>query len=193
MIQVINSFLSDFEWLREQADTTEYGDHVNPVDGVTYPGIGQQIPIGVCADVITKLQHLVRGRISDMTMFTRMTLEGQDVPHQAHNDESMGRYGLIVYLNRAEHCKGGTEFVKHKHCDGRIGPADEGELKIMQRDANTRDAWEVTYSVDMAPNRALLFDAALMHRASTPVGFGESACDGRLALVCFFEVYPGDG
>lgn len=185
MIQVIDNFLEDFARFRRHADACKYIDCKNPADGVVYPGISREIPLGVSAAIVCRLERELGLHLREMTLFTRLTLDGQSVPHRAHNDASMGQYGLVVYLNRAEHCRGGTEFVEHKS-------ADPSEIEIMQRDANNDDAWIVTDSADMAPNRAVLFDADLMHRPRVPYGFGSTPADGRLVLVCFFTVYGSD-
>ena len=190
MIQVIDDFLDDFNWFRLYLDSLTYAGQINPVDGVEYPGINVQIPIGINADVITKLQRTVGRRVSRVTVFLRMTREGEDVPHQAHNDATMGQYGMILYLNRQEHCGGGTSFVRHIETGLDRNPVNAEEEAAWKADTNTHEAWDVTRRVDMAPNRALIFDTHLMHRAEAPSGFGSSAKNGRLVMVCFFEVFP---
>lgn len=189
MIKIIDDFLGDFEWFRQYADGLHYVGTVNPVDGVEYPGINTQIPPGIAADVVTKLGDAVLGRPSRVTMFLRMTLDGDDVPHQAHTDDTMGQYGMVLYLNRPEDCKGGTSFVQHSETGMDSTPKNTKEGEIWKRDTNTPDAWQITDEVGMQPNRALIFDTDMMHRPEPPAGFGDTVGRGRLVMVCFFDVF----
>ena len=191
MIRVIDEFLSDYEWFRAYLDLLDYQGQINPVDGVEYPGINVQIPPGICADVVNKLQLAVGKRISKTTLFLRLTVEGVPVPHQAHNDATMGDYGMILYLSRPEHCDGGTSFVKHVEHGMEYGPTNEKEQIVWAQDTNDYDKWDITEMVDMKTNRAFVFDANRMHRPEPPNGFGGGPQDGRLVMVCFFEVFNG--
>lgn len=183
---IVDKFIDDYEWFRGYCDLLEYSDQVNPVDNTSYPGINISIPEGIRGEVITKLQRITNTRILRSTMFLRLTCGGTDVPHQAHNDASMGQHVCIVYINRPEHCKGGTSFVKHKERGMANGPSSDEESEIWQRDTNDYDKWEITEMYQMVSNRALIFDSSIMHRAEPPSGFGDGARDGRLVLSCFF-------
>ena len=186
---IIDKFLDDFDWFRSYCDSLEYSGQVNPVDGVEYPGINIQIPVGICSDVISKLQRATGRRISSFRMFLRMTISGDAVPHQAHNDSTMGDYGCVIYLNREEHCAGGTSFVRHIDHGMEDGPTSKEEIVAWERDTNIPAKWEIITMADMVQNRAVIFEAKKMHRPEPPTGFGGNAKDGRLVLVCFFEVF----
>lgn len=181
----IDSFLSDFNWFRSYCDQQAYDGVTSPIDGVFYPGVNMDIPPTVYSDVVEKLQSSIKSKINNVTMFLRMTLEGVPVPHSAHTDATMGDYGVIVFLNRSEHCKGGTSFVRHIDTGMDSNPANLLEESIWHRDTNNLDAWEVKEMIGMAPNRAFVFDCRDMHRAETPSSFGTTPEDGRLVLVCF--------
>lgn len=186
---VIDSFINDYDWFRTYCDTLTYGDIENPVDKVIYPGISLQIPSSIREGIISRMESEMKMRISDVTMFLRLTVGGAQVPHQAHTDSSMGDYGAVVYLSRPEHCKGGTSFVKHIATGMDANPTNEAEEKLWVEDTNNYDQWEITEMVEMAPNRGLIFETKYMHRPEPPTGFGESSSDGRLVLVCFVRVF----
>lgn len=188
---IIDHFLDDYDWFRVYCDKLEYSGEVNPADNILYPGINTKIPIGISADVVAKLQRVIDGRIAKITLFLRMTTEGVDIPHQAHTDVIMGKYGMILYLNRQEHCKGGTAFVSHIETGLSHNPCNEEEQAIWDFDVNNYDKWQIDEMIDMKSNRAFIFDTDQMHRAEPPSGFGHTPVDGRLVMVCFFEVYDG--
>ena len=110
---IVDDFLEDFDSVRKVCDGLNYSGVTSPVDGVFYPGISLEIPQAVKAEVVEKLEKLT-GNVGNLWLFLRLSVKGVDVPHQAHNDASMGRYGMILYLNRPEHCFGGTSLVRHK-------------------------------------------------------------------------------
>lgn len=184
---VVDGFFDDFEKVRAWADSATYGDIVNPVDGVTYPGICAEIPRDIREETQIKVVNLLHGLVNIRTMFTRISYAGVQVPHQAHNDASMGMFSLMVYLNRPEDCEGGTELLQHVSAGMEYGPGGGvGEI-IWQRETNKPAQWERLSICPMKPNRAFLFDARLMHRAAPIGGFGSNPQDGRLVLTAFFD------
>lgn len=189
---IVDDFLDDFQWTREYCDVISYGGQVNPVDGVLYPGISTQIPLGVLSEVLYKIESKIKGKILEATMFLRMTKEGENVPHQAHNDKTMGTHGCVLYLNRPEHEAGGTSFVSHVDEGMEYGPETDREQEIWERDTNIQDKWNITQMADMKANRAIIFDTMKMHRPEPPLGFGSTTKDSRLVLVCFFTVVSDD-
>ena len=186
---IVDSFLDDYEWFRLWCDRLEYETQTNPVDGVDYPGINTQIPVGIAAEMITKLQKAVRKRIYSYTAFLRLSTEGEAIPHQAHTDSSMGDYVMLLYMNREEDCQGGTAFIRHKETGLDTTPVNDQETAIWRDDTNNYDAWNVLETVEMKPNRAFIFEADKMHRAQMPNAFGSNATDGRLVMTCFFKVF----
>ena len=184
----IDGFLDDFGALRDHCDTQSFAGAVNPLDGVLYPGISVAIPENVQGEIREKLRDICGGEIVDMTIFMRLSPLGVEAPHQAHTDLLMGTHGLMLYLNREEHCQGGTAFVEHIETGMTHNPACLEEERIWRRDTNDYYAWREVDRARMIPNRALLFDTARMHRAEPVEGFGERAEDARLVLVCFFGV-----
>ena len=185
MRAVVDNFVDDFEGLRAHCDSLNYEGAVNPIDGVLYPGISLDIPESVVVEIAGKLSKAVGLDLTGHLMFIRMTDSDTVPPHHAHNDAVMGDYGMLLYLNRSEHCTGGTSFVRHIATGMDGNPKDLEQEAIWKRDTNTDNAWEVLEMVEMKPNRALIFDTRDMHRAEPVTGFGNSAENGRLVLTCF--------
>jgi hypothetical protein len=117
----------------------------------------------------------------------RLSPDGVHVPHPVHTDISMGKYSLMLYLNRAEHCRGGTSILKHIESGMVRTPRTEEEFALWQRDMRNPEAWSYVDAAEMAPNRAFIFDADMYHRAEPEGGFGKDATDGRLVLTMFFD------
>ncbi len=173
---IIDDFSRRFAEIREHADHADYSGVVSPVDGVEYPGIAHVPEF----DVLNRLRRLrVLGPIQNPISFMRLSVEGSKPPHWAHHDASMGKYSLMLYLNRAEHCQGGTALLEHK----------QGEPTPEQWAADTYDPtqWRVLSLCEMVPNRAFVFRSDLWHAALPLGGFGKDASDGRLVYTVFFS------
>lgn len=183
---IVDHFLDDFDDFRRQCDDFNYSGVTSPVDGVFYPGISLGIPEIIKTDVIQKLKEIT-GSIDNLWLFLRLSLEGVDVPHQAHNDASMGRWGMILYLNRPEHCKGGTSTVRHIKEGMENGPDNDQQMEVWKKDGTQYDQWEITEMIDMKPNRAWIFPTETMHRAEKPSSYGTDPKDGRLVMVGFWS------
>ena len=185
---VVDDFLSYFDKVREWADGATFAPVTSPVDGVEYPGICADIPDNLKAEVHFKLQLVLGGAVKINHIFARLTTEGTPVPHQAHNDATMGMCSLMLYLNRIEDCEGGTELLAHTSAGMEYGPQCETSQLIWQQDTNRPQQWLTLGVCPMKPNRAFIFDARLMHRAAPVGGFGKDAKDGRLVLTAFFDM-----
>lgn len=181
---IIDDFLSDFEGWREWADTAKYQPIENPVDGVVYPGICTAIP---SFGTQQRLSLVMGANVKLRTLFMRLSLDGVDVPHQAHTDAVMGEYSLMLYLNRAEHCRGGTSLVRHvSGMDSH--PTTPEQVAMWERDTNAPGKWSIYSMAEMKPNRAFIFRSDLFHRAEPVGGFGTDSTNGRLVLTAFFDL-----
>lgn len=185
---IIDDFLDDFESFRGYCDSLTYGGEVNPKDGVFYPGVSLAIPDKIQSEIVEKLERGTGLKITHDTMFLRLSTKYTYAPHQAHTDAIHGDYGFMLYLNRLEDCIGGTSFVRHKETGLSAHPINEKQVKVWEKDHSNPDAWSIYDMCDMKQNRACVFDATLMHRSEPVGGFGDTAKDGRLVLVCFFSV-----
>lgn len=175
---IIDDFLNDYDGMRKHCDKLSYDGMTSPVDNVFYPGVTDDIPSHVRDEIQLKLGSLFNG-VKINYLFLRLSPEGTQAPHQAHNDESMGQYSFMLYLNRAKHCTGGTSFVEHVSGDNLSSWAD---------DHSDPEKWNIVAMTDMKSNRACIFDASDMHRSEPIGGFGKTAKTARLVLVGFFDV-----
>lgn len=174
-VKVIDDFFEDFEEFRRYLDLVYYEGEVNPADGVFYPGVSTDIP------PYFKLQVRERVGIEPRYLFLRLSPEGQATPHQAHHDAIMAKQTMIVYLNREEHCQGGTSLVEHVEY-GKDVP-DE----IWVRDTKNPEMWTVSSELEMKPNRAVIYPSEIWHRSEPIGGFGDVPRNARLVMVGFFD------
>lgn len=173
---IVDDFLPDFDDWRAWADKQTYSPLINPADGVEYPGICKDVPVyGTRLRLEAIMQHPVKINAA----FMRLSLEGSRAPHQAHHDGLMGQYSLMMYMNRPEHCQGGTGLVRHVSGD---------DLTHWETDHSDPDKWRVYSLCEMKANRAFIFRANLMHRAEPIGGFGTDATNGRLVYTAFFDI-----
>jgi hypothetical protein len=177
-MKVWNDFVPErlFRMWETEVRAADYSGTVNPVDGVEYPDVTANVNRNLIAYCMTKCARALGKNVTPRTVFLRLTCDATDTaPHQAHNDEAMGEYTFLLYWQNGP---GGTALVRHTSGD---------DLTHWERDTNVYDAWEEYDRVDMARNRAVMFDSKLMHRAEPVHGFGESATNGRIVLTIFFD------
>lgn len=181
---IIDDFLPDFQGWRKWADDLEYAPVENPVDRVSYPGICASVPTW---GMRQRLSMIMGAGVHINTAFLRLSLAGVSVPHYAHTDKVMGQFSLMVYMNRTEHCQGGTALIRH--ADGMdMHPSSDEEVSLWERDTNQPERWSAYSLCEMKANRAFIFRADLMHAALPVGGFGDSVSNGRLVLTAFFNL-----
>lgn len=184
---IIDDFFEDFSDVRARLDNARYADMQSPVDGVVYPNICVEIPPAIAAECKQRLEEALGLKIRKKWLFVRLSPAGVDVPHQAHTDSCMGQFSMMLYLNRPEHCAGGTSLLRHKANGTESDPTTPSELEDWKRDMNTPDAWEPTLLCGMKANRAFVFPAERYHRAEPIGGFGSDARDARVVMTMFFD------
>jgi len=187
---IVDDFLDDIEGVRAYASTLDFQGMTNPEDGVFYSGVSIDIENRLQAEYVYKLSKLFGQEITPNYMFFRLSTVDSLAPYQAHTDMIMGTHAAIVYLNREEDCRGGTELVRHIETGMDYNPKDEVELALWEAEQNMPDKWEQVELAEMAENRLVLIDAALMHRSLPIGGYGHDISDGRIVLTCFFSVTP---
>jgi len=127
----------------------------------------------------------------------RLTLAGDRGRYCVHVDVGVDWSG-ILYLNRPEHCRGGTHFYRHRATGTDHAPVTAADLarcnasttgealdRILGQDSNDEAQWESTLTVPMRFNRLVLFRPLLWHSAGE--GFGTSIEDGRLVQLFFLR------
>ncbi len=181
---VIDGFLDTFDSLRAYADDAKFGDE--DVEGVVYPLICRHIPTAIREEILQRLAVIMGRPLVRPIMFMRLSPEGVHCPNQVHADNSMGDYSLMLYLNRPEHCQGGTAKVRHKETGIGFAPQSGTYADYVHNSRNNMDEWEPVEAIPMWPNRAFLFPANTLHRADPVGGFGSNNEDARLVLTVFF-------
>jgi len=127
----------------------------------------------------------------------RLTLASDNQLAKIHVDPSF--WSGILYLNRLEDCRGGTEFFRHIATGTDQVPITiEGinamgypsyqamSEQILSKDALDRSKWEHTMTVPMRFNRLVLLRPWLWHTSGP--GFGNSVENGRLVYLMFFKL-----
>lgn len=174
---------AEFNMLQEYAHVLKYEDHQAPFDGVVYKNIAPAPP-----SVIEHLTHvltwLMGYRVVPLHTCFRLSVEGSEPPQWAHSDGEVAKFGFFLFINPG---RGGTALLEHKASGMRTHPQSEYELELWKRDHNDESAWDIISFVEGEPNRGILIRSDLMHAALPRHGYGESAIDGRLILLCFFD------
>lgn len=182
---VINNFLNTYKELKDYSLKCEFNHIENPSDGVIYPYICTDIPEEVNNDVCEKLTKFLGREPKNITMFLRMSPAGVTVPHVAHTDALMGTYSLMLYLQT--NSDSGTAFLRHKESGITYHPEHELFKNLITRDQNNTQSWQIYNTIESVENKALIFDAALVHCAYPVGGYGTTQRDSRIVLTCFFS------
>lgn len=180
-----DDFISSFNSLKKHVSTLDFNKEVNGVDGAVYPAISFEIPNVVKAEFIKNIETEVGFKINPLLVFLRANPLGEKEPYQAHNDLNMGKYTCILYLTD----KGGTSFLEHIQTG--MSKNDPDFIDEWFSDCNDYDKWNITDYCPMKPNRALLFDAELMHRGEPCEGYGKGN-KSRMIMVCFYDKATND-
>lgn len=183
VLAMFDGFLEHPEKAREQLLSKRFIDVTNPVDGVVYPGICQDIPAEVKMAFINGLSRIVGYEIFPTTMFARSMPEGVKSPHQVHSDRSMGFYSAHVYLSEKWPTGAGTGFYTHD---------TEGHRETeLTNHANLNfkgfENWSRNLFCQGQFNRLLVHDSSFYHCAEPSEGFGKTLEESRLVLTCFFN------
>ncbi len=125
----------------------------------------------------------------------RLTLRNDKGVTGVHIDPC--HYSGILYLSLPEHCRGGTEFFRHRRTgldsvprdiEGihRAGYADINALvdDVVNKDTRSPSKWERSFTAPMRFNRLILFSPWMFHNAAP--GFGDRPENGRLIQTLFF-------
>ena len=179
-MMIIDGFLNKFEDLKKYASVASFNREASPADGAVYPAIDFNIPDDIKTDFVDRIQEEKGFKINPRMIFLRANALGEAEPYQAHNDLNMADHTCILYLTD----RGGTAFVQHKETG--VDKNDFDFYDAWARDCNKYDKWEVKDFCEMKPNRALFFDAELMHRGEPIEGYGEGN-DSRMIMVCFYD------
>lgn len=192
---MIDDFAADPLELRRQALALGYDD--KPADA-NYPGTTstQSLPIKGLDDYVSRLTGLALvGAPGTLHGHCRLTLKNDRGKSGVHIDPAA--YSGILYLTPPGHCRGGTDFYRHRRTGlDRVpttaagihaaGYPDINRLvdDVVNRDTLKPSAWERSFTAPMRFNRLILFSPWMFHNGAA--GFGSGPDDGRLAYLMFF-------
>ena len=184
---IVDNFFELPMSVREKIVALPFCDVKNPFDGVTYPNISAELPSDLQTEIVKKLARIAGVKIMPKAIFARLSLLGQEAPHQAHTDTVMAQYTALIYMTLPEECQGGTSIVEHV-TGMRVTPRTPEESEIWRSDTNLPDKWRIVGGAEMRFNRLFLVNSDLYHRAEPIGGFGKTVHDGRLVIGCFFNL-----
>ncbi len=197
---IIDDFLTDPMAARRQALSAV--QNLAPNNG-NYPGRISEAPLPVKG-----LEDSVAKRIGVPLVpepntshgHVRLTLKSDKGKSGVHIDPAF--YSGILYLSLPEHCKGGTEFFRHRRTGLERIPTDMQNIAkagysdinaliedVVNRDTKHQAKWERVMRVPMRFNRLILFSPWLFHNSGA--AFGDSAENGRLVQLMFFAQNKG--
>jgi hypothetical protein len=196
---MIDDFLQDPLAARRQALSLNYDPAFK--DG-NYPGLVSDTPlpiVGLDAQVSALIGTPVVAAPGTLHGHCRLTLRNDRGLSGVHVDPAF--YSGILYLSADEHCRGGTDFYRHRptrldrvptSADG-IAGAGFGDVNdlidaVVNKDTLKPSRWERSFTAPMRFNRLILFSPWMFHNSGP--GFGDRPANGRLVYLMFFAAAP---
>lgn len=192
---IIDDFLTDPHVARTKALALDYDPALK--DG-NYPGVLSAQPLvipGLDDAVSAIIGAKVKPQLRTSHVHCRLTLANDKGLSGVHIDPCF--YSGILYLNLPEHCRGGTEFFRHKRTGLDRVPTDAGQMlaagyadpnrlieEVVNGDTLKPSKWEKQFTVPMRFNRLVLFSPWMFHNSAR--SFGNSKENGRLVHLMFF-------
>jgi len=192
---ILDDFIADPMAARDAALALDYdpgNKHGN------YPGHISTKPLeiqGLHERIAGIINAPVKAAPNTSHLHCRITLKGDKGRSGVHIDPAF--YSGILYLSLPEHCRGGTEFFRHKRTGLERVPTDLLSIQqagypdinaliedVVNKDTNYPAKWEKAMTVPMRFNRLILFSPWMFHNSGD--AFGRSPQDGRLANLMFF-------
>jgi hypothetical protein len=192
---IVDDFLNNADDLRDRALHLTYPEQQgafpgrNSLERLNIEGLDQAVSrlVGEPLTPVSPLES--HGKC-------RLTLAKDKGRAKVHIDNS--HWSGILYLSRDEDSSGGTDFFRHIRTNSDRAPVykeelagrgyssfDEMHADIIEKDSVDDSKWERTTHVPMRFNRLVLLRPWLWHTAGP--GFGDSAENGRLVYLMFFQ------
>ena len=199
---IIDDFLANPHEARRAALALDYDPAFKKGN---YPGLLSTRPLpipGLDASVGQLIGRPVQPQPGTSHQHCRLTLAGDRGASGVHIDPCF--YSGILYLSLPEHCRGGTDFYRHRPTGLERAPTDlagavqagfdgPNELieTVVNQDTLKPARWEKVFTAPMRFNRLILFSPWLFHNSAT--GFGDGSDNGRLVYLMFFARERGGG
>jgi hypothetical protein len=197
---ILDDFLADPDRARQQALRFRYD---RSKKNGNYPGVLSDLPLpitGLASSVSKILGVEVEPAAGTVHGHLRLTLKQEKGLSGVHIDPAF--YSGILYLSAPEHCRGGTDFFRHRRTGlervpgdplaiARAGYDDVNDLieDVVNKDTLSASRWERTFTAPMRFNRLILFSPWMFHNSGS--GFGNSPENGRLVYLMFFAAGAG--
>jgi hypothetical protein len=192
---IIDDFLTDPQSARSKALALDYDAALK---NGNYPGTlsSESLPIAGLDDAVSQIIGAkVKPQPGTSHSRCRLTLANDKGLSGVHIDPCF--YSGILYLNLPEHCRGGTDFFRHKRTGLDRVPMDTGQMlaagyadpnqlieEVVNADTLKPSKWEKQLTVPMRFNRLVLFSPWMFHNSAR--GFGSRPDNGRLVHLMFF-------
>lgn len=194
---IIDDFFDNPMAVRERALAMTYAP---PDPNQNYPGRMSAQPMlwpSIDRMFSSFVSEPVVGNTSKLHGYFRITYAGDEGGSAIHIDTENVWAG-VLYLTLPEHCRGGTEFFRHKRYGTDHAPLRSEDLKAykagtqleaMQKvfadRGKDRSKWEKTLTLPMKFNRLVLFRSWYWHTAGE--SFGDRPENARLVQLFFFN------
>ncbi|GAA4825460.1 hypothetical protein GCM10023232_24310 [Sphingosinicella ginsenosidimutans] len=194
-VLIVDNFLADPMAARQAALALDYDPGFKKGN---YPGLLSTRPlaIGGLDDAVAGLiGRPVRPQPGTSHGHCRLTLAREKGRSGVHIDPCF--YSGILFLTLPEHCRGGTDFYRHRRTGldrvpedrldmVRAGYDDPNRLveEVVNQDTLKPSRWERSFTAPMRFNRLLLFSPWMFHNSGA--GFGDRPDNGRLVHLMFF-------
>ena len=199
-ILIIDDFYDDPQAVRNAALHTDYA---RQVDGANYPGdnSAEAFEVQGLNEVVSNVVHepLVGTPGSGHCRFRIATAGAESRARARMHVDGQSYWSGIVYLTLPEHCRGGTEFYRHKELGTDRAPIYDHEVaalgkqscaqftqEIIRRDGKDPSKWEHLMTVPMQFNRCVLFRPWFWHTSGE--SFGDCGENARLIQLFFFTL-----
>ena len=195
-IVIFDDFLMDPMRARADALKLNYDPKLNRGN---YPGLVSDRPLeikGLAESVSSRIGVPLGAAAGTAHSCCRLTRKGDKGRSGVHVDPCF--YSGILFLNKPEHCHGGTDFFTHRRTGLDRVPAKLTNVlaagyshpdalieDVVNRDTLRPEKWQRTLRIPMKFNRLLLFSPWLFHNSGP--AFGNSPEDGRLVCLMFFN------
>ncbi|MFM5917694.1 MAG: DUF6445 family protein [Novosphingobium sp.] len=192
---VVDGFLADPLLARQQALALDYDPGFKQGN---YPGLQSTAPLVIpgLEEAVSKIAGIsLKAQEGTIHGHCRITLAGDQGRSGVHIDPCA--YSGILYLSLPQHCRGGTDFFRHKRTGlDRVPDRREDMLAagysdinlliedVVNRDTLKRGAWDKLMTLPMRFNRLVLFSPWQFHNSAS--GFGTGPANGRLVQTLFF-------
>lgn len=198
-MMVIDDFYEDPMEVRRAALALEY-DPITP--GTPYPGRNsKKAMLWPNSDQMFSqiLREPLRGHLGLAHGRFRLSMVNDVRSADIHIDPGCIWAG-VLFMTLPQHCRGGTEFFRHRDYGTEGAPLTQEDLKIYGPDETNRDKlvdrltevdgrdrskWEKIMTVPMRFNRLVLFRGWTWHTAGESFGTTPENC--RLVQLFFFQ------